>query len=45
MDYRGLNAVTVKNYYYLLLIFKILNRLGGSRIFNKINLKNAYNRI
>jgi hypothetical protein len=45
IDYRGLNAITVKNRHPLPLISKILDRLNGSTIFSKIDLKNAYYRI
>jgi hypothetical protein len=45
IDYRRLNAITVKNRHPLPLISKILNRLNGSTIFSKIDLKNAYYRI
>ena len=42
VDYRGLNAVTVKNRYPLLLISELLDRLSGSVIFSKIDLKDTY---
>jgi hypothetical protein len=42
VDYRGLNAITVKNWYPLPLINELLDRLSGSVIFSKINLKDAY---
>ena len=45
VDYRGLNAITIKNYYPLPLINEILDRLDGSMVFSKINLCNAYYRI
>jgi RNase H-like domain found in reverse transcriptase/Reverse transcriptase (RNA-dependent DNA polymerase)/Integrase zinc binding domain/Chromo (CHRromatin Organisation MOdifier) domain len=45
VDYRGLNAVTIKNRHPLPLISEILDRLGGSTYFTKIDLKDAYHRI
>jgi hypothetical protein len=45
IDYREFNAITVKNRYPLPLISEILDRLNGSTIFSKIDLKNTYYRI
>jgi len=45
VDYRELNSLTVKNRYPLPLITELLDRLGNSRIFTKIDLKGAYNLI
>lgn len=45
VDYRGLNALTIKNRYLLPLINELLNRLNGSVVFSKIDLRNAYYRI
>ena len=45
IDYRELNAITIKNRHPLPLISEILDRLNGSTIFSKIDLKNAYYRI
>ena len=45
VDYRGLNAITIKNRYPLPLINEILDRLDGSVVFSKIDLRNAYHRI
>jgi transposase InsO family protein len=45
VDYRGLNAITVKNRYPLPLASELLDRLGGSVVFSKIDLRNAYHRI
>ena len=42
VDYRGLNAITVKNRYPLLLITKIIDRVLGAQFFSKIDLKDAY---
>lgn len=45
VDYRGLNAITIKNRHPLPLISETLDRLGGARWFSKIDLKDAYHRI
>ena len=45
VDYRALNEATVKNRYPLPLISELLDRLNGSVVFSKIDLKNAYYRI
>lgn len=45
VDYRGLNAITIKNRYPLPLINELLDRLDGSVVFSKIDLRNAYHRI
>jgi hypothetical protein len=43
VDYRGLNKVTKKNCYPLLLISGLLEQLGSAKIFTKIGLRGAYN--
>jgi hypothetical protein len=45
VDYRGLNAVTIKNRYPLPLISEIMDRVSGATCFSKIDLKDAYYRI
>ena len=42
VDYRGLNAVTVKNRFPLPLIPEMLDRLHHTKVFTKIDLRNAY---
>ena len=42
VDYYGLNAIIVKNCYFLLLITETLNHLYKIVIFTKINLKDIY---
>ena len=45
VDYRGLNAVTIKNRHPLPLIMETLDRLQGAKWFSKLDLKDAYHRI
>ena len=45
VDYRGLNKVTIKNRYPLPLMGELRDRVQGSRIFSKIDLKSGYNLI
>src|SRR6266436_8420077 len=45
IDYRGLNKAIIKNYYLLLLISKILDRLSRAKIFIKLDLQDAYYRL
>ena len=42
VDYRSLNAVTVKNRYSLSLIDTFLNHLKGVKYFTRLDLRNAY---
>uniref|UniRef100_A0A8D0HDL6 Gypsy retrotransposon integrase-like protein 1 n=1 Tax=Sphenodon punctatus TaxID=8508 RepID=A0A8D0HDL6_SPHPU len=43
IDYRGLNALTIKNRYPLPLIPELLDRLQGASVFTKLDLRGAYN--
>ena len=45
MNYKDLNAIIVKNCYFLSFITKMLNRLYEVKRFIKLNLKNIYYRI
>jgi hypothetical protein len=45
VDYRGLNAVTIKNRCPLPLIQESLDRLGTAKVFSKMDLRDAYHRI
>jgi hypothetical protein len=45
VDYRGLNAATIKNRTPLPLINKILDRLRYSKIFTKFDLKDTYHKL
>ena len=44
MNYKDLNVNTVKNHYFLPLIFKILNYLNCAKIFMKLNIISAFNK-
>ena len=44
MNYRDLNAITVKNCYSLSLIFKTFNYLNHAKIFMKLDIISAFNR-
>ena len=45
VDYWGLNAITVKNWYPLPLISETLNCLSWARIFIKLNIIAVFNRL
>ena len=45
IDYRGLNAITIKNRYPLPLINESLARLSGAVIYTKLDLRDTYYRI
>ena len=45
VDYRGLNKVTIKNRTPLPLISETLDRFSRAKVFTKLDLKDAYNRI
>jgi hypothetical protein len=45
VDYRDLNIITIKNRYSLFLIVEILNRLSRVKIFTKIDIIAAFNRL
>jgi hypothetical protein len=42
VDYRSLNAITVKNRHPLPLISEMLNRLSRAKYFTKLDLKDTY---
>ena len=44
-NYRGLNAITIKNCYLLPLITKIIDQVTGAQYLSKIDLKEAYHQI
>ena len=45
VDYRRLNKIMIKNWYPLLLVGKLLDRLGHLKIFIKLDLYNMYYRL
>jgi hypothetical protein len=45
VDYRALNKFIMKNRYALPLIDETINRLSDTKIYIKLNLKDAYYRI
>ena len=45
IDYRGLNNITVKDWYILLLVDELRDCLGKAKIFIQIDLKGVYNLI
>ena len=45
VNYKSLNAITIKNYYSLFLIFKIFNHLNCIKIFMKLNIISAFNKL
>ena len=45
INYRGLNKIIVKNYYFLPLVSKMLDHLSYVKIFIKLNLYNIYYRL
>jgi hypothetical protein len=45
VDYRGLNKVTILNRYPLPLMTELRDRVAGSKIFTKLDLKSGYNLI
>ena len=45
MNYQGVHKVTIKNKYPLPIFDKLVDRLNGTKIFLKIDLRTEYNQI
>ena len=45
VDYRSLNAVTIKNKYHLSHIDTLFDQLAGAKVFSKIDLRSRYHQI
>ena len=45
VNYRGLNAITIKNRYFLLLISKLLDQVKDVKIYTKLNVCETYHYI
>ena len=45
VDYRKLNAISIKDKYFISLVINILNRLKRAKIFTKLDIREAYNLI
>ena len=42
MDYQGFNNLTIKNWYFLLLVRESLDQLSQTQHFTQLNVTNTY---
>jgi hypothetical protein len=45
VDYRKLNAITVKNKFHMPIIDEILDELAGTKYFTKLDMKSGYHQV
>ena len=45
MNYRGLNKITIKNCYLLLLIGELMEWISKAKYFTKLDMHNGYNQL
>ena len=45
VDYRGINAITIKNKYPLPRVDELFDQLKGARYFSKIDLRSGYHQV
>ncbi|RAH62534.1 hypothetical protein BO85DRAFT_361585, partial [Aspergillus piperis CBS 112811] len=45
INYKNLNKISIKNYYFLFIILEIFDSVSDSKYFLKINIKNIYYQI